>query len=78
MRSESLWGASPVRTRRGEEAESISNLTERTLHDSMPPGGDAVALAEDWEEVATENAAVEDATGALSKPMLKMNVGRLR
>ena len=46
---------------------------------SIAPGGDAVALAVDWEEVATENAAAEDATGASSKPMLKtIDVGRLR
>ena len=66
-------------TRRGEEAESIANRTERMLHDSITPGGDAAELAAALEEVATENAVAEDATGASSKPMLKMiNVERLR
>ena len=71
MRSEPSWYDSPLRTRHGKEAESIVNLTERMLHDSITPGGDAMALAADWEEVATVNAVVEDARGAFSKPMLK-------
>ena len=41
-------------------------------HDSITPGGDAAALAAASDLVATENAAAEDATGALSRPMLKM------
>ena len=45
---------------------------------SITPGGDPAALAAASEEVATENAAAEDAPGASSKPMLKMiDVGRL-
>ena len=57
----------------------IANQTEHILRDSVTPGGDAAALAAASEEVATENAAAEDATGASLTPMLKViDVGRPR
>ena len=72
MWSEPSWCDSPLGSRHGKEAESITNLTVRMLHDPITPCGDAAA------EVATENTAAEDATGALLRHMLKMiNVGQL-
>ena len=38
----------------------------------VTPGGDAAALAVDWEEVVTDNSAAEDATGASSNSMMEM------
>ena len=46
---------------------------------STTPGRYNATLSVGWEEVATENAVVEDKKGASLRPMLKMiNVGRLR